>query len=975
MEVTDANIQVLCGYLQGTLNPDVKARKEAENFLVSVERNQNFPVLLLKLLTLQSVDAVIRQVAAVTFKNYVKRNWEVDAEDHIHPSDRARVKELVVELMLQSPEGVRKQLRAAIQIIGAHDFPEKWPDLIKILVSKLASGDFGVINGALQTANSLFKRYRHEMRSDTLFLEMKFVITEMGPSLTALFLSTLALIREQEQNAAAVKILGHSLYIIAKVFNSLNSQDLPEYFEDNMVSWIPNFCELLSYSNPSLVSDSDTDPGHLEKLKAEICDIASLYAQKYGEEFEQYLGPFVTSTWNLLTTTSNALKYDSLVGSAIGFLSSVAYRVSNKNLFDDDATLASICEKVIIPNMEFRPGDQELFEDSPEEYIRRDVEGSDMETRRRAACELVRALSMYFETKITVIFTEYVNSMLSRYASNPENHWREKDAALYLVTSLVAKGKTEKSGVTKANALVDIKSFFSQHILPELADAQVDSRPVVKADCLRYVLVFRSLLDAELVRSAIPPMVQHLSAKSIVSHSYAASAIEKILAMPEKIVSAADLVSVMEPLLKNLFAILEVEGSKENEYAMLAIMRVLACLGDEVVPILAPLLPILLAKLAAAAQNPKNPRYNHYLMEALCCSIQAACKANPGAACDTFEASLFPVFQEILQKDVAEFVPYVFQILALLLEMRKKYKLALPDPYMALLGMLLLPDVWETHGNIPPLSRLLRGFVNLGEDRVVSAEKVPEFLRIFQRLIASKKFDGEGFYLVSTILEMPQGQSILHQHFRQIFTLIFTRLTQGRTPKFSKHLIVFASHFVTCLSPEALIEVIDGLQAGMFGMFLERVLFQESQKITRNEEKEVVVTGLTKLLACEPMATGKYAEKWGLTFTCLVNLLQLPSETVNRSEVVALEHGEGSYEDPFETNVGYHGSYSRLLFAGSGENFPFKNKVPCVKSLLTLALRQVVSIGGHLDKLVMTVQDESARMNAVDFIKGLGVAI
>ena len=46
----------------------------------------------------------------------------------------------------------------------------------------------------------------------------------------------------------------------------------------------------------------------------------------------------------------------------------------------------------------------ELFEDNPEEYIRRDLEGSDVDTRRRAACDLVKGLSRFFEPQITTIF-------------------------------------------------------------------------------------------------------------------------------------------------------------------------------------------------------------------------------------------------------------------------------------------------------------------------------------------------------------------------------------------------------------------------------------------------------------------------------------------------------------------------------------------------------------------------------------------
>ena len=42
---------------------------------------------------------------------------------------------------------------------------------------------------------------------------------------------------------------------------------------------------------------------------------------------------------------------------------------------------------------QLRESDVELFEDNAEEYIRRDLEGSDVDTRRRAACDLVKGLS------------------------------------------------------------------------------------------------------------------------------------------------------------------------------------------------------------------------------------------------------------------------------------------------------------------------------------------------------------------------------------------------------------------------------------------------------------------------------------------------------------------------------------------------------------------------------------------------------
>ncbi|CAG9566861.1 unnamed protein product [Danaus chrysippus] len=52
--------------------------------------------------------------------------------------------------------------------------------------------------------------------------------------------------------------------------------------------------------------------------------------------------------------------------------------------------------------------DIELFEDNPEEYVWRDIEGSDVATRRRAACDLLRALATHYDDKMMAIFGQYV---------------------------------------------------------------------------------------------------------------------------------------------------------------------------------------------------------------------------------------------------------------------------------------------------------------------------------------------------------------------------------------------------------------------------------------------------------------------------------------------------------------------------------------------------------------------------------------
>lgn len=58
----------------------------------------------------------------------------------------------------------------------------------------------------------------------------------------------MALTQTHANDPNALRVIYSSLVLMAKVFYSLNFQDLPEFFEDNMETWMTNFHSLLSTS-------------------------------------------------------------------------------------------------------------------------------------------------------------------------------------------------------------------------------------------------------------------------------------------------------------------------------------------------------------------------------------------------------------------------------------------------------------------------------------------------------------------------------------------------------------------------------------------------------------------------------------------------------------------------------------------------------------------------------------------------------
>lgn len=87
--------------------------------------------------------------------------------------------------------------------------------------------------------------------------------------------------------------------------------------------------------------------------------------------------------------------------------------------------------------------------------------------------------------------------MLQQYAHSPEQNWKAKDCAIYLVMALTVRGKTAAQGATTTNQLVNVLDFFNQHVLPELQAQRLDERAVLKADALKYLTLFRSQIPKD----------------------------------------------------------------------------------------------------------------------------------------------------------------------------------------------------------------------------------------------------------------------------------------------------------------------------------------------------------------------------------------------------------------------------------------------------------------------------------------------
>ncbi|KAK4411516.1 Exportin-2 [Sesamum angolense] len=634
MEWNPETLQFLSQCFLNTLSPTHDPRRRAEEALSEAATRPNYGLAVLRLVAEPSVDDQIRQSAAVNFKNHLKAHWAVQPNDPaqiaVPDPEKEQIKALIVTLMVNASPKIQAQLSEALTIIGKHDFPKAWPTLLPELVYCL--------DNFAKPLLQVFKR------------TAGFIDQAVGSG---------------SANASLLKGYIESQRLCCRIFYSLNFMELPEFFEDHMDEWMIEFKKYLTVKYSALEDSGSDGLALVDELRAAVCENISLYMEKEEETFQKYLSGFVEAVWGLLVVASNSSSRERLTVTAIKFLTTVSTSVHH-TLFARDDILQQICQSVVIPNVMLRDEDEELFEMNYVEFIRRDMEGSDLDTRRRIACELLKGIASNYKEKVTEKVSSQVQSLLASFAENPAANWKHKDCAIYLVVSLAAK---KAGGSSVSTDLVDVESFFGSVIVPELRSQDVDGFPMLKAGALKFFTMFRNQISKPVALALLPDVVRFLGSESNVVHSYAASCIEKLFLVKDEggraRYSATDVSPFLLVLMTNLFSALQKPESEENQYVMKCIMRVLgvANVSHEVA---LPCINGLATVLNRVCENPKNPVFNHYLFESVALLIRRACEQDPSII-SAFETSLLPSLQLILSRDVSEFFPYAFQLLAQLL--------------------------------------------------------------------------------------------------------------------------------------------------------------------------------------------------------------------------------------------------------------------------------------------------------------------
>ncbi|SSD59994.1 probable Importin alpha re-exporter [Saccharomycodes ludwigii] len=867
--------------------------KQAENQLKALETQPGFSLTLLHVISSTNLPISTRLAGAVFFKNLIKRRW-VDEDGNHLISDSELIKKEIIPLMITLPNNLQVQIGEAISTIADSDFPMTWSTLIPDLVSKLTANDMVTNKGVLVVAHSIFKRWRHLFRSDDLFLEIKMVLEQFFVPFFQLLQNVDQQITENFQNQAKLELLFEVLSVLVKLYYDLNCQDIPESFEDNIKVGMTIMRKYLDYQNPLLEDeDDDEHPSIISKVKSSIQELVQLYTTRYEDVFNPLIGDFISSTWELLTKLQPKAKNDILVSKSMLFLSSVARIPHFFKTFNSEDAMSVLVDKIILPNITLHESDEELFEDDPIEYIRRDLEGSDSDTRRRSCTDFLKVLKERNQELVTSVILNRINDFFIKYQENPAANWKYKDLSVYLFVSIAVDGNITNIGVTLVNNLLNVVDFFTQHIMGDLKNDS-SLNPILKVDAIKYIYTFRNQLNKAQLVELLPVLANFLQNSEYIVYTYAAITIERILSIRESasstkfIFTKSDLSNSAQLLLVNLFQLImknstTPEKLAENEFLMKTVFRILLIGEDIANNISMDLLGQLLQIISIIAKNPSNPRFTHYIFE----SVGVIIKYNDSRNLSQEIELMMPIMLEILKEDVQEFIPYSFQLIAYCLESLPSGS-SIPNSIRQLSAPILSPAIWELKANVPAVTRLLKNFVKC--DNTIYPDLVP-VLGVFQRLISSKAFDIYGFELLEYIITYIPMES-LHPFLKEITVLLFQRLQNSRTEKYTKRFVVFLGVISTKKSGDFVVEFIDRVQDGIFSQIWNNFVIQTIPTFGNLLDRKISLIGALNIVTNSQLFNSKYSNLIPSTLDVIITTVVSDSVINMKNDYVDLENLE-----------------------------------------------------------------------------------
>lgn len=497
--------ETLLKALGGTLvSGNYETRKQSEQQLRVFEQQPGFTAYLLDLCTEPNIPQGIQMSATILFKNRIQSYWVTTDEKYqlisIKENEKPAIKTKLIETLVKCNKNrkISSQLAAAVQNIVNS---EKWEELTAIIKALLTSGDADQINGGLICLYQYSRAYRWSSfdaaNSSNPILED--ITTELFPTLEELMNNLL----NNDSN-----ISDEMLYLIVKIFKFTTYSSLPTYIQDqnNLGKWCRYQIMLINKPLPDSVMKEDIleERALNPRVKAVKWCFGNLHRllSRHGGGFgtrnknenlfaKNFLETFVPEIlkvyWNIIENWSSKRIWLS-EGSLFHMIAFLEQLIENDAWSLISGELEAIIKHVILPTLNATDETIELYQDDPEEYVRRFFDiNRESNTSDVASISFIYRLSSKKFKETSTLMLGLINDIFDGRTKNRSDPSiaKEVEGALRILATISYK-------LAKASSPVhgQVDQLLYTFVYPELSEETIQTFPFLTARACDTLAMF-----------------------------------------------------------------------------------------------------------------------------------------------------------------------------------------------------------------------------------------------------------------------------------------------------------------------------------------------------------------------------------------------------------------------------------------------------------------------------------------------------
>ncbi|KAI0310508.1 armadillo-type protein [Amylostereum chailletii] len=805
--------------------------RDAETIMEASQSHPMFSVHLLRLVLDKQEEQAIRSAASLYLKNFLRNCLQSSKGTWTDESKELLKNELapaMVALSDTQDEFLRVQIAECVSLVAIVDFPRSWESLVEQLTGNLRVNNLEVILGTLETARAAFHWWSSRPPSDALFSDMKTVLRPFLPPFLEVLSQTASII-SSPPGVVPNSLLGHLILALVEIICDIVQHDIPTRLERK-------HDELFHADHGRVCATIDSH----DYPYAPVLHCRELLARTHS------VNVLSDILWNLLRSEKQLS--EKVIIQALNFVATSVRASVFRDVFSSVEAIEVLVRDFALPYLPFPEGDLEELEASPFQFVRREFSSTENASSRMAARGLIRTfMAGGFSKETTSISVSLIsNSFGVPTTPDPHHQWKLHNQMFSLYECVAAPGGTGMDGNTLFNPEAKISEFYEAYVVPQLREVAHEHHVLITLDVLRFLLLFHSQIETTSLESIISSLIRWLNSPHVAIHTYAAAVIGSILSSREPTIISSlirwlnsphvaihtyaaavigSILSSREPtpirlginganLVEALLLKLEWghmgHGETQNYTIARYLTRAVQSLKEGALPSFRRVLPRVSAILSSNLVHAALPDYYHHLFDCTSYIIREGARQQYDMIFFC-EDTLLGTFAMFISHDTDVYIPYVFAILAQMIEIRR----GLPEPYRPLLAAIWTPSIWQSNFTIPSLVVLIQAFLRR-DLQCTKARYLDNMLGVVQqRLIPFSARESWGFHILTLIFDKITWIE-LKPLFGGISKTLLTRLQVNTTRDYNRRLASFLMHITAhCITtPEAIMEEFEHIQPG-----------------------------------------------------------------------------------------------------------------------------------------------------------------